>query len=241
VPKGIFVRTPEHIENIRRALHAALFGKKLSPEHRARISAAKKGNKNRLGIPHTQELRERFAKKYKARTDAERFWSKVQKSPDPNGCWIWTAHLQPNGYGTFHIGSRLDKKRRVVRAHRFAYELTNGPIAEGMDICHSCDNRYPPGDVSYRRCVRPDHLFQDTRKANSDDMFSKNRQHHFDRRGQMSWSSKLTPDRVIEMRQLRRTSGVSYAQLGKIYGVTDANARRTVLGITWSHIREGLD
>lgn len=36
-----------------------------------------------------------------------------------------------------------------ARAHRYAYELAYGPIAEGLVIDHLCRNK---------PCVRPDHL-----------------------------------------------------------------------------------
>lgn len=94
---------------------------------------------------------------------AERFWSKVDKSPGhgPKGeCWPWTASLQPEGYGQFRLGDRM------VGAHRVAYELEVGPIPEGMDICHTCD---------FRPCVRPLHLFPGTKADNNHDMIAKGR------------------------------------------------------------------
>lgn len=70
----------------------------------------------------------------------ERFWAKVDKS---DGCWVWTAGISSGGYGSFW----LDGKNR--RAHRVAYELTVGPVPQGLQLDHLCRNR---------RCVRPDHL-----------------------------------------------------------------------------------
>ena len=72
---------------------------------------------------------------------AERFWSKVDKQDD--GCWVWTAHTQPKGYGTF----KIDGSTQL--AHRVAYELVIGPIPDGLQLDHLCRNR---------SCVNPAHL-----------------------------------------------------------------------------------
>jgi len=54
----------------------------------------------------------------------------------------------------------------MVPTHRFAWELANGPIPEGMFVCHKCDN--PP-------CCNVDHLFLGTPKENTTDMVNKGR------------------------------------------------------------------
>lgn len=83
----------------------------------------------------------------------DRFWSKVDKN-GANGCWVWTAATMWKGYGAFGATSK-----NIVRAHRFSYELHNGPIGPGMHVDHTCHNR---------KCVNPDHLRQVTPKQNQE-------------------------------------------------------------------------
>jgi len=103
---------------------------------------------------------------------AARFWPKVDKNgpvpdsrPDLGPCWLWTdAPDRETGYGQFWI----DETNRM--AHRVAYELTVGPIPEGLHLDHLCH----PGDYSclpatclHLLCVSPAHLLPATPAANN--------------------------------------------------------------------------
>lgn len=87
----------------------------------------------------------------------DRFWNKVEKTAT---CWLWTGSLT-DGYGAFRPA-----KHRGMLAHRFSYELAHGPIPNGLEICHICDNP---------RCVRPDHLFAGSHDTNMKDAAAKGR------------------------------------------------------------------
>jgi DNA-binding CsgD family transcriptional regulator len=76
-----------------------------------------------------------------ARTPTVRFDAMVSRGP---GCWLWAGSADHLGYGQFSVGSR-----RMVRAHRFAWEQAYGPLPEGAELLHRC---------GVRRCVRPEHL-----------------------------------------------------------------------------------
>ncbi len=71
---------------------------------------------------------------------AKRFYDKVIKTKT---CWLWQAYISKKGYGSFGSCGK------IVRAHRYAYELEHGPIPEGLTIDHLC---------RIRHCVRPSHL-----------------------------------------------------------------------------------
>ncbi len=89
----------------------------------------------------------------------ERFWAKVRKS---DGCWEWTGAANRQGYGRIALGRASGPRR----AHRIAWELTHGPVPDGLWVLHHCDN--PP-------CVRPDHLWLGTRADNARDCRLKGR------------------------------------------------------------------
>jgi hypothetical protein len=85
---------------------------------------------------------------------AERFWEKVNKTTGKfyagTECWEWTG-TRTNGYGRFSL------EGRGIYAHRFAYEMANGPLPEGLEPDHLCRNT---------ACVRPEHLEAVTHRVN---------------------------------------------------------------------------
>jgi hypothetical protein len=90
-------------------------------------------------------------------TVEERFWSKVERTDD---CWLWTASLV-GGYGRIKVDGRGEY------AHRLSWEMSHGPVPDGLCVLHHCD---------VRRCVKPGHLFLGTRLDNNKDRDQKGRQ-----------------------------------------------------------------
>ena len=72
---------------------------------------------------------------------SDRFWAKVLKT---EGCWLWTASKRGPGYGQVTVAPG-----KQGYAHRYSYEIHNGPIPDGAHIDHTCHNKL---------CVRPSHL-----------------------------------------------------------------------------------
>jgi hypothetical protein len=137
--------------------------------------------------------------------------------PEPNsGCLLWFGATTTRGYGLFGLGGRKGKK---VYSHRAAYELAHGPIPDGQNVLHRCDNRC---------CCNPDHLFVGTSQANTDDMISKDR--HC--RGERSKFAKLTDDVIPEIRRDRR----SLRLIARDYGVDIKQIHRIKRRENWKHV-----
>ena len=75
-----------------------------------------------------------------------RFNAKVNRDDLETGCWYWTGS-RDRGYGK--LARWQNGKRRVLWAHRVAWEQAHGLIPAGLDIDHIC--RTPS-------CVNPAHL-----------------------------------------------------------------------------------
>lgn len=90
----------------------------------------------------------------------ERLLSKVEKT---DSCWLWRGGFNSRKYGKMYA----DKKSWL--AHRLSFTLFNGPIPDGLHVCHSCD---------VPACVNPDHLWVGTAKDNIRDAVDKG---HFKR------------------------------------------------------------
>jgi len=148
------------------------------------------------------------------RPPEDRFWKKVDKSGD---CWEWMAGKNKSGYGQFHYGN-------LWGAHRFSWLLHNGAIAEGLFVCHVCDNK---------GCVNPAHLFLGTNQDNLQDASKKGRtaRQHGESHGQ----SKLTEVQVLSIRR-EYAEGKTQRQLARKYNVSQQHISGIVTRKKWKYL-----
>lgn len=163
------------------------------------------------------------------RMNTDKFWSNVAKGA-ADECWKWTRARHPKGYGQVWLAGKMR------RAHRVAWELSNGPIPEGLHVLHRCDN--PP-------CCNPAHLFLGTNADNVQDRDAKGRRvaasgdQHYSRtnpeavaRGEQNGRAKLTEADVSAIRASTETHREIAAQFGVDRSTISDIRRREI----WRHV-----
>jgi hypothetical protein len=118
-----------------------------------------------------------------------------------SGCWLWLGPVSWDGYGRIWN----PYVQEMTGAHRLAYTLWCGPIGEGQQVMHACDNRL---------CCNPAHLGLGTLQENVADMVRKGRQPRGETHG---------PD----------VSKV--AEQARVYGIGDRAIRHIREGKRWPH------
>lgn len=152
---------------------------------------------------------------YKYRTAESLLEASVSTS---RGCQEWTRYRDRDGYG--RIRFRGKSSCAVTRA---LWELTHGPIPDGMVVMHACDN--PP-------CINPEHLLLGTPQDNVADKIKKGRAVHprkrrpesyIQARGSKNGNSKLSEADVIAIRsdksiarELAARHNISMSLVGQI-------------------------
>lgn len=143
------------------------------------------------------------------------FWKNVKQGSDDE-CWEWKGSVVGKGYGVLRCVNE------TKLAHRISYELHHGPIPDGLDCLHKCDN--PP-------CVNPNHLFLGTNDDNIQDKVTKGRQPKGSTHANARWSE----DDIRAMRDLY-ASGVSQREIAAIYHTHQGTVGHIVRRKAWKHI-----
>jgi hypothetical protein len=153
---------------------------------------------------------------------ATRFWKKVAIS-EPLFCWEWTAYRGPNVPGRNYGKVGVDGAVRF--AHRVAWVLTHGPVPDGMDVLHRCDN--PP-------CCNPAHLFLGTHLDNMRDRSAKGRR--VSTIGESNPKARLNADDVLKIRARWRAGERPAESIAADYPVTKENVYAIVFYRSWKHV-----
>lgn len=130
----------------------------------------------------------------------ERIAKWTQRNPE-TGCLEWVGALS-HGYGYVHY------QGKPRAAHIVVYVLLHGELAEGLMVCHSCDNP---------KCCEPEHLFPGTNQDNVDDCVSKGRQS----KGSKNGHAKLVEKDATDIRR-RLAAGEAGHLLASEYCVSPA-------------------
>ena len=152
--------------------------------------------------------------------DQARFFSKVDKTSSPNGCWIWTAGTNNKGYGKFKYSGVW------YLTHRISWEIHKGPIPDDLLVLHKCHNR---------KCVNPNHLKLGTYQDNSDDMVLADRQ----AKGEDNGRAKLTQEDVEIIRHLYDNNDrfqMSQHDIARSFEICQNQVFLIIRRKNWSHI-----
>ena len=138
---------------------------------------------------------------------------------NPNGCLDFTKSTYSNGYGRICMGNN---KHQL--AHRFAWQMHNGPIPDGLWVLHKCDRPI---------CCEVSHLFLGTPSDNNADMMNKGR--HNTKFGDQASNAKLTEQQVLRIKDDLRTKKTA-VMIAKEYNVHFSTVGYIISRRTWKYI-----
>lgn len=133
-------------------------------------------------------------------------------------CWEWTGNKPDGRYGHFSV------RGKIVKAHRWIYELCCGPIPEGMVIRHKCDNP---------SCVNPRHLTIGTHQDNINDRQERGR--YADRQGEKHPLRKISEADVHDIRRAAEL-GESHRSIAERFRIGSQQVGKIVRRENWGHI-----
>lgn len=143
---------------------------------------------------------------------AARWQSKVVEG---DGCWGWTGATR-EGYG--RLGT---SKGKGIDAHRLSWLIHHGPIPEGLQVLHTCDN--PP-------CSRPDHLFIGTGSDNMQDARAKGRLSLVRVSGDDHPRAKYDSEAMSRITSLRQ-QGMSQQAIADHLGLSQSHVSKALRGV----------
>ena len=142
-----------------------------------------------------------------------RFWKYVDSEGKfSTECWPWIGAKNEHGYGWFCV-----RNGHTGMAHRLMWEQSVGPIPEGLNVLHKCDNS---------NCVNPGHLYVGTQSTNLIDSVKRGRR-----------KTVLSVENVIEIKKLLRDSPqLTHKEISKKFGVSRGLVSFISRGVAWGHV-----
>ena len=129
------------------------------------------------------------------------------------------GHVRESGYARVKIQVGQEKVLRFI--HVIVCEAFCGPRSEGMECCHRDGN--PSNN-------RAENLYWGSRLENARDMVA----HERIQWGELSWTAKLTEQKVREIRAADTSTRGSKKMLAEKYGVTAETIRSVINYETWN-------
>ncbi|MCK0507935.1 HNH endonuclease signature motif containing protein [Aromatoleum anaerobium] len=154
--------------------------------------------------------------KYLAKRRATLFANAIRKEI---GCVEFQGYADKvTGYGYSKFFGK------TVYAHRLAWELDCGPIPDGLQINHTCDNKL---------CINTAHMYLGTHLDNMSDAKERARFKRF--RGEQNAQAKLTEMDVMQILGDRRT----HHSIAAEFGVSRSAVQIIKAGKRWRHVQQG--
>lgn len=121
-------------------------------------------------------------------------------------CWLWRGSVSHNGY------ARVMRDGKCQCAHKYFWQVVNGPLAKGHNLDHLCRNR---------NCIRLDHLEDVTALQNA-------------LRGSLTKFPDSTVDRVRDLGK----STMKHRDIGKLVGMSQNHVSAIIRGESrWERVQ----
>lgn len=146
----------------------------------------------------------------------------IPRTRQIDDCLVWSFSTDTRGYG--HLRLKVSGRWKTIRAHRYSWELSNGPIPEGLCVLHRCDVRV---------CVNPKHLFLGTYKDNRQDCIKKKRAPIF--YGSRNPNSIISEADVVAIREALK-GGNTAREVARRFKMSRVQILKIKQKVAWRHI-----
>lgn len=136
-----------------------------------------------------------------------------KKSVMQGNCLVFTGAVCGS---TVKYGTIRNNHSKMEMVHRLSYKKFVGPLLDGEEVRHTCDNG---------RCWNPFHLLKGSTKDNVQDKVDRDRVPKWE----AHWAAVLTIEQAREIRSLYN-SGITQKEIGRRYGVHQTHVSQIVLG-----------